>query len=753
MVLPCSTERRGPRRRRGGAPTPSGHCLSDQSTATESGGVRGVWLDVVGLGKEATGPAGPVTLLHDVSLSIRPGEFVGLVGSSGAGKSTLLGTLAGLQRADRGQILLDGADSAACIQADRTLVGYLPQDDIVHGELTVSAALRYTAALRRTNGASTDVAAVRVRNALAAVALETQSEQRVDSLSGGQRKRASLAAELVAQPSLLLLDEPTSGSDPALDEHLMRTLRGLADAGRSIVVATHATAHLDQCDLLAVMTRGRLVFVGPPAAAPTFFGVSDLHAVFVALEGGGAAGDADVTASAWEQRFRHSWYYDLYVAQRLRRCPTATAARSSLPVSQLRGKAAAVATGLQQWWALTQRAFELTSRDRTTAGVRFAVVALVGLVIALVTHPQDLVGLDAVARATRPGYNAAVGAQNVLFILALAAGLLGLFAGVNEILRERSVYQRERLAGLGVVPYVVAKLTLVAALSVAGSALLFLVVWLHLHIPATTLLLPAAAELYVTLLLSTLAGASLGLFLSAVARSTTMAAYFLKFAIFGQIVFAGLLFELPTAVAPLTWLTITRPALDALGSTVDVPTLAATARSQGHPGFLVPFRIDYAHDSAHVVDRWAVLGGSALGFVLLTGVCLWARDPGSRVTRISGRMQRMGQSCWLVRQQLRQHVAAGFRTAARVMQERAAPAVARAWPVMVRGVAVGRWLVRAAIGEEAAPPVPGPAGVSRPVVAAAGAATGPWWRRPRRPPHRRLARGHGSGPRGERLTR
>lgn len=694
MRTACDGARRNARRRKGDglAGPPGYHLLPPAPGAAPEDRVRGARLDVVGLSTEVLGPAGPVTLLHDISLSIYRGEFVALVGSSGAGKSTLLSTLAGLQRAGRGRILLDGAAYEARVRADRSLVGYLPQDDIVHGPLPVSTALGYAAALRLSDRAAPGTTAARVGGALASVALEAQGDQRVDSLSGGQRKRANLAQELVAQPSLLLLDEPTTGSDPALDQRLMRTLRQRANAGCSVILATHATAHLNQCDLVAVLARGRLVFVGPPDDAPDYFGVPDFRAVYDVLDGGDEDG-AEGAACAWERRFRNSWYYDLYIAQRLRRSQTAALGVPPAPT----GEASSwgwVAAGLRQWWTLTQRAFELTCRDRATAGVRLAVLAFVGAMLALLTHPRDLVGLDAAEWTTRPAYNAAAEAQNVLFVLALAAVLLGLVTGVHEILHERAIYRRERLAGLGVLPYILAKLTLLAFLSVTGSLLLFLMMWLHLLIPATALALPAAAELYVTLLLTTLAGAALGLALSTVARSDAMAAYLLKFAVFSQIVFAGLLFELPAAAKPLAWLTITKPALDALGSTVDVPALAATARVQGQPGHVAPLRISYAHDVAHILDLWAVLGGLIVGFAVLAYACLWAQDPGSPPARIGELLHRL-------RQRLNQRLAHSLQTTAQATRALSSLAVERAWPAALRwGAAAGRFVV----GEDAAPP-------------------------------------------------
>src|SRR6185369_10929831 len=159
--------------------------------------------------------------------------------------STLLGALTGQRPADAGEVRYDGRDLYASYDELRQRIGLVPQDDILHPQLTVRRALRFAAELRFPADTSAAERHARVEEVLDELGLIDQATQRISTLSGGQRKRTSVALELLTRPSLLFLDEPTSGLDPGMDKSVMRTLRGLADDGRTVVVVTHNVANLD----------------------------------------------------------------------------------------------------------------------------------------------------------------------------------------------------------------------------------------------------------------------------------------------------------------------------------------------------------------------------------------------------------------------------------------------------------------------------------------------------------------------------
>ena len=224
--------------------------------------------------RELSRRAGGRTILDRVSLVVEPREFVALVGPSGAGKSTLLSALAGVRRADAGAVRVAGDDLYAHYNCYRGEIGYVPQDDILHRSLGVEEALTFTARLRLPPDTTPAEIEGRVARALEEVEMSEQRGQRISDLSGGQRKRVSIAAELLADPTLFFLDEPTSGLDPGLEKKMMYTLRYIADSGRTVVLVTHATANITQCDLVAFLAGGRLVYYGPPAGALAMFGVT-----------------------------------------------------------------------------------------------------------------------------------------------------------------------------------------------------------------------------------------------------------------------------------------------------------------------------------------------------------------------------------------------------------------------------------------------------------------------------------------------
>ncbi|NJP07066.1 MAG: FHA domain-containing protein [Chloroflexaceae bacterium] len=201
-------------------------------------------------------------ILHEMSLSIAPREFVAIVGGSGAGKSSLLKALNGYEKATSGHVLINGDDLYDQFVAYQTELGYVPQDDILHRTLPVATALRYTAQLRLPADTTAAEITRRLSDVLAQVDLREQHQRPIQRLSGGQRKRTSIAAEMLSRPSLFFLDEPTSGLDPGLEKKMMYTLRQIADSGRIVVLVTHATENIALCDQVAFLARGHLVFMG-----------------------------------------------------------------------------------------------------------------------------------------------------------------------------------------------------------------------------------------------------------------------------------------------------------------------------------------------------------------------------------------------------------------------------------------------------------------------------------------------------------
>ena len=250
-----------------------GNLIRRTEAATRTGGleVNGVHFRIDG--KE---------LLDGISLTARPGTLTAIIGGSGAGKTTLSRLIAGYtQPSSRQRSPSRATTSTPSTPRMRSRIGMVPQDDVVHRQLTVNQALGYAAELRLPPDTNKEERAQVVAQVLEELDLTKHADTRVDKLSGGQRKRASVALELLTQPSLLLLDEPTSGLDPALDRQVMLMLRQLADAGRVVLVVTHSVSYLDVCDQILLMAPGgKTAFNGPPSQVGEALGTTNWADIF-----------------------------------------------------------------------------------------------------------------------------------------------------------------------------------------------------------------------------------------------------------------------------------------------------------------------------------------------------------------------------------------------------------------------------------------------------------------------------------------
>lgn len=592
-------------------------------------------------------------ILKDVSLSIAPREFIALVGGSGAGKSTLMNALSGYVQANGGQVLVNGDDYYRNFDAYRSVLGYVPQDDIIHRTLPVGRALGYAAELRLpTDTAQTEIAQ-RIGRVLADVEMGPHRDTLVENLSGGQRKRVSIGAELLADPSLFFLDEPTSGLDPGLEKKMMYTLRRLADSGRTVVLVTHATANIAQCDHVAFMADGRLVFFGPPAEALPFFNVTsgDFADIYTKLEGVAAESDRDrwavvqrdlkdeydvwakdegrktkgtpasssvvrpssapALAELWEMKFRASPQYARYVAGRLAQAPHG-------PVSGSAANAGVHSHALslpRQFSILARRYLDLIIQDRRNLLILLLQAPIIGLLLVLVVNGDSVVGDNAYASE----------AKKVIFMLATVAVWFGVINAAREITKESPIYKRERLVNVQIAPYVLSKIVILTLLVIVQSLVLLLLVGLKVHFPATGVLLPIWPELFITTVLTALAGLAMGLAISAFASTPDRAISIVPLALIPQIIFAGVIFSLGEGNSLqrlLSWLTISRWAMDAYGTTInlnDLPLQPGMLRLPNPPA-------EYTYTAAHLISRWLILIVYMLACLGLTAWLLKRRD-------------------------------------------------------------------------------------------------------------------------------
>jgi ABC-type multidrug transport system ATPase subunit/pSer/pThr/pTyr-binding forkhead associated (FHA) protein len=337
-------------------------------------------IDAIDLNK--TGNKG-VPLLSDISVSIPPRKFVALVGGSGAGKSMLMDALNGLRPAHQGKVLYNGQDYYRNLAAFSTQLGYVPQDDIVHRDLTVERALYYAAKMRLPGDFTNAQIQQRINEVLEDVEMTGRRKLLVSKLSGGQRKRVSIALELLANPSLFFLDEPTSGLDPGLDRKMMLLLRTLADKGHTVILVTHATNNITICDYVCFLVKdGRMAYFGPPEEAKQYFAKSDFAEIYTSLEPTDENPNIPVEAEA---RFKSSEDYKQYVLKPLL---AATNGQSSGPliaptagVSARQIKARKRGNPLKQFLLLSMRYLELLKNDKLTLTILLLQAPIISLLI------------------------------------------------------------------------------------------------------------------------------------------------------------------------------------------------------------------------------------------------------------------------------------------------------------------------------------------------------------------------------------
>src|SRR4051812_12008292 len=391
-------------------------------------------------------------VLNGVSITVRPCELVAVVGGSGAGKTTLLEALAGVQPADRGEVRFDGIDLYEDLDAFRRVLGYVPQDDIIHADLPLERTLRYAAALRLPGLSAAEIDAA-VARALASLNLSEHADVRVGALSGGQRKRASIAVELLTRPQVFFLDEPTSGLDPASSGELLRLLRGLADAGSTVVFTTHSVQDLAHCDRLAFLARdGHLAFFGTVPEALEYFAVERVEEIYERLAW-------EATPLEWGQRFEAH-----------RDDSVALASEPATPRSR-------AGVGFAREWALlSRRTFETIVRNRLTMAILVGSPVLVVAMFAVLFRPG---AFD--FKSPNPSAIAMI-----LFWVTFGAFFFGLTYGLLQIVTEWPIVRREHLVGQRISAYLLSKVAVLLPFLVLVVVLMLAVLHLLDRLPAAS---------------------------------------------------------------------------------------------------------------------------------------------------------------------------------------------------------------------------------------------------------------------------
>ena len=462
----------------------------------------------------------PLTLLDEITLVIRPREFVCLLGPSGSGKSTLLSALSGRTAPDGGGVQVNGQDLHTHFDALKQDIAVVPQKDILHDSLSVGDALWYTARLRLPPDLSRAEVKTCIDETLGTVGLAQRRGTLIRHLSGGQVKRASLANEIMCKPSLLFLDEVTSGLDEQTDRDMMDLFRSVADTGKTVVCITHSLANVERtCHLVVILTAGgRLAFVGKPAEALEYFGIARLGDVYERL--------AEQPAEHWQQTFQAHPLYHRYVVSRLPR-------QEEAPPPPLRPHARKWTERgrlfLRQTALLTQRYFAVWRGDYLALLAMLGQSLLVAVLLVMVFGDLEDV-------ASKPEHALKWG--NLLFLLAVTSFWFGCNNAAKEIVKERVIYTRERDFNVQVGSYYCSKFLLLVLCSAVQALVLVAVVEFWCRPPV------AVAGLSLVLTSLATAGVALGLAISALAPTEEMAITLIPVAVIPQIILSGVIANL-----------------------------------------------------------------------------------------------------------------------------------------------------------------------------------------------------------------
>ena len=546
-------------------------CSNSQGISVDARGV----VVVRGKGRKSF-----VTSDH-VDMTITPGELVAIIGGSGAGKSTIMNVLCGYLQPNEGSVYVNGIDLYRNFEVLKSSFGYLPQSDIVYNNLTLYEMLNYTAKLRLPQDAGEEERRQAIQHAIDLVELNEKKDSLIGNLSGGQRKRASIAVELLSDPKLLFLDEPASGLDPGTERSLMLSLREMANAGKTVILVTHSTLQLALCDKIAFMGRGgRLCFFGNENDALRFFETQDVVDVY---------GKITDYPKEWEERYR------------------------SMIIPPEEKKTAGEVSGktkkhrLHQLCVLCSRYTRLTLNDRQRLLLLLLQAPLLAVLISFVADGQQFKQYEMT--------------KSLLFALSCSGFWVGMLNAIQEICKERTILKREFMTGLSLSSYVISKMIVLGVLCLIQSVMLIAVFSVLIGVPEKGIMMNPWVEMLITAWLTSLSAAAMGLFVSSLFTNPDRAMTVAPLLLMPQMLFSGLLFKLSGVTEYISWIAICRWSMEGFGTTANLNSLQTMLQQQGLP---VAHEAEafFEYTQGHMWSAWLIMAGFAVLFLGLSRIVL-----------------------------------------------------------------------------------------------------------------------------------
>lgn len=522
-----------------------------------------------------------VTCNH-VSLNIKPGELVAVIGGSGAGKSTILNCMCGYLKPANGEVYINGINLYQNFDSLKKMIGYVPQSDIVYDNLTLYDMLMYTAKLRLPKDISPTERENAINRAISTVELTEKKNSLIKALSGGQRKRASIAVELLSDPNLLFLDEPASGLDPGTERNLMQSLREMADSGKTVILVTHSTLQLKLCDKIVFMGKGgNLCFYGSYDEALSFFGVSDIVDVYNMITD---------HAKEWKIKYSKS------TNQNIKRRTTA-----NTPISQSREKR------FSQLSVLCARYMKLVTNDRQRLLLLMAQAPLLAFLISFVANGKQFEQYEMT--------------KSLLFALSCSAFWIGMLNAIQEICKERTILKREYMTGLSLSMYVSSKIIVLGLLCLVQSFLVTGVFSLLVGLPDEGIITYPYLELLITTFITAISSAAMGLLVSSLFTNADRAMTVAPILLMPQILFSGLIFKLDGATEIISWFAVCRWSMESFGTTANLNDLPLRLQQEG---VMIPHEAESFFDFTvgHMLNSWGILLAFTIVFLVLARVIL-----------------------------------------------------------------------------------------------------------------------------------
>ena len=547
------------------------------------GAMSGVSLRLENISKEVGRGTGRKKILNQVYGDIGSNEFVAIIGGSGAGKTTVMNAMSGFDRDIEGNVFCNGIDLRRNFNSLKNMIGFVPQQDIIYENLKLKKMLLYTAKMKMSSDTTRAEMELRIYKVLEMVDLTEHADTYIRKLSGGQKKRASIAVELLADPGLFFLDEPTSGLDPDTEQSLMHTLASLSKSeGKTIIMVTHTTQSIHLCDKVIFMgPGGKICYCGPPSEMNEYFGKQDLVEIYNELA---------VNTDNWNGYYLQNYW------QKRQEEPALTKAEDTF----IKNSARRNVSWFKQLRVLTARYMNLIKNDYSRLLLLLVQPVAIALLLFLVAQEGTFVNFD--------------DTKSILFALSCSGIWIGLFNTIQEVCKERAILKREYMGNLRLSGYVLSKYIVQGIICLIQATLLttiFLNLLEHTVKGGAIWGSHPGMEIWLTMVLTIFASASMGLIVSSLVRNADRAMAFAPFVLIVQLLFSGVLFALGDGALVISKITVSRWSMECLGNTADLNALPYK-EIETETGELMkipakPYEDFFVRTSEHLWHTWLIL--------------------------------------------------------------------------------------------------------------------------------------------------